>query len=555
MTFPKTIAPYVSPAAIGKVTRLFNGSLLDILNELFQNARRAGASRVCVRSGGAAEARWMSVEDDGHGIADPAQLLALGASGWDEDTVVREDPAGMGLFALAGHMTWIESGHDKGGFRLVIPADGWTGQMPLQVESNSRMKGTSIRFVAGTNWCTELGAAVAKTARHYPLAVDYDGNRLESCDFLEGAEHIEEALGVRIGVFARDRSCYEPSINFHGVTIAHRLPNIAEAAGPCWSVKIDVVDAPELVLVLPARKEVVETPFLEELDSSCRAAIYRAIAARGAHGLGYRHYCEAQKLGVTLPYATAALDAWHPPTANDHSCNYGKSMSPCNDTMLVGDMSAIEGQLLNRAIDLLTEKLCTPLCANEAYLGYPWYDALPQITSCEIKAKQGRTSLVCSASGLLSGADRRIDEAWINITILAGKMQSSITTPLDVVIGFTDDLCTHLDDAVILVTKTSQISPEDLADLLEAALFEYWQDCEADSYDSQQQSFTQDALHRAHQLLSDPLTADLARIENAARIELGWMVPRGRCVTITLGDAICKVSLKPVGARKTKQGG
>ena len=38
----------VSPETIGKLTRLFNGSLSDILNELLQNARRAGASVVNV---------------------------------------------------------------------------------------------------------------------------------------------------------------------------------------------------------------------------------------------------------------------------------------------------------------------------------------------------------------------------------------------------------------------------------------------------------------------------------------------------------------------------
>ena len=38
----------VSPEAISKVTRIFNGSLDDIFNELLQNSRRAGANMIAI---------------------------------------------------------------------------------------------------------------------------------------------------------------------------------------------------------------------------------------------------------------------------------------------------------------------------------------------------------------------------------------------------------------------------------------------------------------------------------------------------------------------------
>lgn len=46
---PTTIRPSVSPEVINKVTRLFNGSLDDLVNEMLQNARRAGATRNRIR--------------------------------------------------------------------------------------------------------------------------------------------------------------------------------------------------------------------------------------------------------------------------------------------------------------------------------------------------------------------------------------------------------------------------------------------------------------------------------------------------------------------------
>ena len=57
---PATIFTSVAPETINKVTRLFNGSVSDILHELLQNARRAGASTVAVSTIGRAgdRPRW-----------------------------------------------------------------------------------------------------------------------------------------------------------------------------------------------------------------------------------------------------------------------------------------------------------------------------------------------------------------------------------------------------------------------------------------------------------------------------------------------------------------
>lgn len=48
MTVPFTFHASVADDAISKVSRLFNAKLDDILAELFQNFRRAGASNITV---------------------------------------------------------------------------------------------------------------------------------------------------------------------------------------------------------------------------------------------------------------------------------------------------------------------------------------------------------------------------------------------------------------------------------------------------------------------------------------------------------------------------
>ena len=66
----------------------------ESLNELFQNASRANATRVdvSIRVDVSFNDGLVTVTDDGEGIPDPEDILAFGHSGWDDTTVQREDP-------------------------------------------------------------------------------------------------------------------------------------------------------------------------------------------------------------------------------------------------------------------------------------------------------------------------------------------------------------------------------------------------------------------------------------------------------------------------------
>src|SRR3546814_3798528 len=92
MSLPATINSQVDPAAVTRVTRLFNNTLGDILSELIQNARRAGASAVDLKVIDADGTAFLAIADDGAGIEDPSVILALGRSGWGDEIARREDP-------------------------------------------------------------------------------------------------------------------------------------------------------------------------------------------------------------------------------------------------------------------------------------------------------------------------------------------------------------------------------------------------------------------------------------------------------------------------------
>jgi hypothetical protein len=88
-----TIQAQVSAMTLSKVSRLFNASLTDCLNELLQNARRAGASAIQITQ---SSNRQLTIADDGSGIANPQTLLTLGESDWSEATTTAGGPGGHG---------------------------------------------------------------------------------------------------------------------------------------------------------------------------------------------------------------------------------------------------------------------------------------------------------------------------------------------------------------------------------------------------------------------------------------------------------------------------
>src|SRR3546814_17811951 len=78
----------------------------------------------------------------------------------------------------------------------------------------------------------------------FPLLVHFEGAPLPYEDFLAGAAHIELWEGCRIGIFhdGTTEAVHTPRINFHGVTVASRLPTLSEIESPHnWRVRVDTI--------------------------------------------------------------------------------------------------------------------------------------------------------------------------------------------------------------------------------------------------------------------------------------------------------------------------
>ena len=228
----------VHPDATGKVSRFYNGTNFDILHELLQNARRAGASRVDVevdeKDGGT-----IAVRDDGAGITDYQAVLDFGRSEWVDDAVGEEDPAGMGLFSLARRRWSITSRSADGEpWTVNLGPEHFDGGASATVRRADKATpiGTTIRFSMSSRWTRVAEMQVANVARYYPLPVFVNGEEAHRSPFLEGAQRREEWKGIVFGAY---RSQGHGELNFHGVMVSEAGLPRAHTVSEGWSLRVE----------------------------------------------------------------------------------------------------------------------------------------------------------------------------------------------------------------------------------------------------------------------------------------------------------------------------
>ena len=526
----------VSQGTLNKVTRLFNATLGDVFQELLQNARRAGASRVLVTREQDPDGNpFIAVQDDGRGVASPQTLFTLGDSGWDPSTERSEDPAGMGVFALSPRGCSIQS-------KTADAACGWTTHVRTAHfkgdEEIAVLETADLPFEHGTRFVFPYDAAresvdrqLGAAAHYYPLPVLLDGEPLQQEDFLRDAIYREQWHGIEIGVRRLNGWSANPTINFFGVTVAEDLAVVHEVRGGRYEVRLNIVDSPELQLVLPARKEVVHGAFFDELKTAGKRAIFRAIAARPVHSLSYADWTAARELGVDLPEAAAELTPYTPPCADANTrYSFGwaneKAASVPERALLIdfrGDPP--HHQMLWRALENASLGY-RPLEPVEKFKGYAWYDRLPQLKEIGFSTENGGVRFDDLAiDDPNEGRPTKIEIELTIETADASKTPLSETLSTDVLLTG-ESYAYSLDDIGVQVTADSEITPTDLAEFLEAAYFSPSDDTDADSYETQRDAFRAQAEDLATRLLVSEEAANNAAILRAVNEHVVWLLPR-----------------------------
>ncbi|MYK90141.1 MAG: sensor histidine kinase [Acidobacteria bacterium] len=577
----RIIRARIHNSALKRVTRAFSATLADIFAETLQNARRAGATGVNVvlgeheRDGGPT----VTVLDDGTGIADPAVLLSFGENGWSGDLVEREDAAGMGLLSLARRGCAVSSrppapgDAPTAGWLVELVPEHFAGDASAEVRPEAGAPyphGTAVRFPAmEAENADRIRGALEAAAIHYPLPVYWgradrspgDAEALPRRAFLDGAVHVERWRGLVFGVF-RNRphrfGLNDPDVNFHGLTVAVRLPGVETVGGARWSVAADIEDCPELQFVLPARKEAVETPFLAEMREAARRAIYRALAADPDPRPSFGDWTRAREADIGIEPPPAELRPWLPAVADLDRWHESRKLQPVPpDALIVAcDPEPPEAQTFRRAAGRngLAPRLFEPDCRLE---GYGWYDAIPRIAAIRTEVEHGGTIHaledwpVPERSGGTVSPEPRPEAIRIVAAVRpSGQPDRLLGLPTD--LAFAGEAWAWVGDARPLVTADSALDPGELADLLYAAFFSPSDDADADSWERQQSDFQAEALHLATRLLVSDNEARRRSIADAVRRELLWLIPRERSVHIAVRDGRVAVTLGAPAAESAR---
>ena len=547
--YPATIRPSVSADTITKVTRLFNGSIDDIVNELLQNARRAGATAIVISHTKADTGIHLTIADDGSGVANPAQMLALGDSGWNSAIAAREDPAGMGVFSLAGKDVTISSrATDQAiGWSANIRENEWTGEADIPVVDESRPVGTTITVHVPLGGPAPLSKAVEEAAAHYPLPVTLNGVLAKQADFLEGAKFIGEWRGSRIGVFTGRPWSKDDTVNFHGLTVTKLLCEIKETfQGEQFYAKLDIGNTPDLKLVLPARKEFVENEALDALKEACARTIFEAIAERGTHTLSHSDWLRASNLGVDLPQAHPVLYRWRPNVADEHGGEVGEPVEAAHSPLIRGpDFEAPMAQPLARAID--GDPFADRLVERHAfYDGYEWYDALPVVSDAWFDIKSGEQDYRISEGTCSPNLEAHIEADAITLCCVTehdGKSESHSFATDIALIEDSDMWFGALDNVRIAWRKSETLTPDTLVLLLDDALFCSSDDSECDSWDTQHDRFERDAQKLATEILLGEDAAICGQFREAVA-RLGSLIPPERNIFIEMVNGAIDVRIE-----------
>ena len=534
---PDSIRAAIHEDAIQRVSRLFNATSTECFNELLQNSRRAGASRVDITI----EDGLVTISDDGQGIADPGAVLAFGQSRWDNETARREDPAGMGVYALARKEDIvIRSHHPQTGaaWQVSLQPDHFTGQRAapiIQLDPAETPAGTTVTF-RDPGACTSTAEGAA---RYYPLPVTVNGQELGRRNFLERCFHVEQWRGLKIGISRYQWPLSQASLNFHGITIREDSVPSARCRDHDWYARIDVIDCPELELTLPARKEVVKTPFWKEVNTACRRAIYRSMAQYPEPvDLPRKVQMDAARLGIDLRVARPQLPPWKPAVTDHYASNRRtarEEVSP-NDLVLACDLEVPDEQALGRAAER-AGLLLQIRKADHDMMGYQWYDQLERIEDLTVLVDTGSGPPLNLYEAQEEGGDigqGRVKGITMVLDISGPRGQRrNLEIPADVALWNQKEPY-EWEGQRPLVTDDSAIDPGGLADMLMGAYFSPNDDSEADSYETQKDDFRDYVTTVATgTLLSEEETMKQA-VTQAVDRHLRFVLPRGWKATVEI---------------------
>ena len=188
-----TVGLVIDEKTLRKNLRFAFANYFTVVQELLQNARRAGATRIDVEYD--RDSKRLVISDNGSGLSDFSILLRYAASGWSEDVAAIEKPFGLGFMACiySAKEVLVVSGERQLRFETAALLEG--ASFPVTATA-SPVHGTRLELHGVS--LQDADQVLERIARGYAVPIHYNGRELarnHACDF-EGRQFHTTAVGL-----------------------------------------------------------------------------------------------------------------------------------------------------------------------------------------------------------------------------------------------------------------------------------------------------------------------------------------------------------------------
>jgi len=285
---------------LSHVSAFFKGDARSILLELFQNARRAGATRITIET---KEDGNLKVSNNGKPLDDFQNLFSLGGSSEYEESIQNEDPAGMGFFVASLYDKTIITTQKEGVAHTVtvtkeqLMQEGAPIEV-LEIPSTERDPFT-IELIGGVVISKH---SIASAAFAYELPVTFNGKLCSRMD-----RNLLTFIGTYNGV-----DMYNPTVSLARVGVQyhnlirgsvlnyHGHISTIEKENPWPELYLEPAKDCKLRLILPSRCGLVENEAQAQMKRDLIIHGYAPILAKG-HQLAYSYYKKVKDLVPDFP--------------------------------------------------------------------------------------------------------------------------------------------------------------------------------------------------------------------------------------------------------------
>lgn len=211
MTEKQVVALSFDLEALKHSMRFAFANDLTVIQELIQNARRAGATTVWVTTGVSADGiQTVSIIDNGRGLEDFSVLLRVASSSWNDETKANEGPYGLGFMSAVYSAKYVEVVSIGKVLRMDQDRVLADGKFEVEDYEEALPNGAVTAVTLHGIDATKVTQNIERLVSGYAIDVICNGRSLPRPDMLDGSYR-----ATAIGLIKRNCTAYNSNVRVY----------------------------------------------------------------------------------------------------------------------------------------------------------------------------------------------------------------------------------------------------------------------------------------------------------------------------------------------------